>query len=47
MTSGFINNMKNLKDFKGALKNHKICTLGDFLSKALKFCTKKLQMSYV
>ena len=34
MTCGFINDMKNLADFTGALKNLKICILRDFLSKA-------------
>ena len=30
MTCGFINDVRNLVNFTGALKNLKICTLRDF-----------------
>ena len=32
MTCGFINDMRNLVNFTGGLRNLKICTLTDFLS---------------
>ena len=43
----FINDMRNLVNFIGALENLKICTLRNFFSQGIKCWAKKFQMSYV
>ena len=35
MTCGFLNDMKNLVNFTGALRNLKMCTLRDFFVQSI------------